>query len=88
MGGLLVRDGQVVTDGFARSSNDSTIRGFKGLYKANRVGAVKAVGAIIKNTYRTLMTRGLKGCLVWSEDEETRAYFAGMVASTGWPFLD
>lgn len=85
---LLVRDGQVVTDGFARSSNDSTIRGFKGMYKADRVGAVRAADAIIKNTYRTLMTRGLKGCLVWSEDEETRAYFAGMVGADGWPFLD
>jgi DUF2075 family protein len=26
---------------------------------------------IIKNTYRTLMTRGMKGCYVWSSDEET-----------------
>jgi DUF2075 family protein len=27
---------------------------------------------IIKNTYRTLMTRGMKGCLVYSDDQETR----------------
>jgi DUF2075 family protein len=26
---------------------------------------------LIKNTYRTLMTRGMKGCYVWSSDEET-----------------
>jgi DUF2075 family protein len=30
---------------------------------------------IIKNTYRTLMTRGMKGCFVWSADQETREWF-------------
>lgn len=85
---LLVRDGRVVTDGFARSRNDSTIRGFKGMHKKNPSAATEAADAIIKNTYRTLMTRGQKGCFVWSEDEETRAYFAGMVGVKGWPFLD
>lgn len=30
---------------------------------------------IIKNTYRTLMTRGIKGCYIYATDEETREYF-------------
>lgn len=30
---------------------------------------------IIKNTYRTLMTRGMKGCYVYFTDSETREYF-------------
>ena len=30
--------------------------------------------AIIRNTYRTLMTRGQKGCYVYSPDPETNAY--------------
>lgn len=30
---------------------------------------------IIKNTYRTLMTRGMKGCYVYCTDAETREYF-------------
>lgn len=29
---------------------------------------------IIKNTYRTLVTRGMEGCYVWGEDEELRVY--------------
>jgi uncharacterized protein len=29
---------------------------------------------IILNTYRTLMTRGLKGCYVWCVDEETQGW--------------
>lgn len=32
---------------------------------------------IIKNTYRTLMTRGQKGCYVYFVDKETRDYFEG-----------
>ena len=30
--------------------------------------------ALIKNTYRTLMTRGMKGCYVYVCDEELRNY--------------
>jgi DUF2075 family protein len=30
---------------------------------------------IIKNTYRTLMTRGMKGCYVYCTDQETAEYF-------------
>lgn len=85
---LLVRDGRIVTDGFARSRHDSTLRGFKGWHKRDPQAAEEAADAIIKNTYRTLMTRGSKGCLVWSEDEETRAYFADMTAADVRAFLD
>ena len=38
--------------------------------KANRKAE-----AIIKNTYRTLMTRGMKGCYVYFTDKETAEYF-------------
>ncbi len=72
---LLVRNGEVITDGFARSKNDTTMHGFKGLHKRDPEAARAAADEIVKNTYRTLMTRGAKGCYVWSEDEETRAYF-------------
>ncbi len=72
---LLVRGDDVVTDGFARSPQDSTLRGFKKRYKQDPAVAVRAADEIVKNTYRTLMSRGAKGCFVWSPDEETREYF-------------
>jgi DUF2075 family protein len=34
---------------------------------------------IIKNTYRTLMTRGMKGCYVYCTDPETQEYFKSML---------
>lgn len=73
---LLVRDGQVVTDGFARSGHDRTLRGFKKMHREDAAKAEAIADQIIKNTYRTLMTRGAKGCLVWSADEETNQWFA------------
>jgi len=40
--------------------------------------ATAELDLIIKNTYRTLMTRGMKGCYIFSEDEETRDWFRGI----------
>lgn len=37
--------------------------------------ANRKADAIIKNTYRTLMTRGMKGCYVYFVDKETENYF-------------
>ena len=37
---------------------------------------------IIKNTYRTLMTRGMKGCYVYSVDQETQQYFQNQLKSS------
>ena len=36
---------------------------------------------IIKNTYRTLLTRGMKGCYVFFTDKETQEYFLSKVLS-------
>ncbi len=74
---LIVRDGRVITDGLKRAKSDQSIRGFKGLYKKDPIKASAKVDPIIKNTYRTLMTRGMKGCYLYCTDKETREYFKG-----------
>jgi DUF2075 family protein len=70
---LLVRQGVVVTDALARASADKTMQGRKQLVKTIE-GRVK-LDLLIKNTYRTLMTRAMKGCYVYFTDPETAAYF-------------
>jgi uncharacterized protein len=72
---LIVRDGKVITVPEARASSDRSIHGWKKMMKANPTETKKRLDAIIKNTYRTLMTRGAKGCYVYFVDEETRQYF-------------
>jgi len=68
---LVVRDGIVTTVPEARSKQDSSIKGYKKLRKENAAEAERLASEIIKNTYRTLMTRGQKGCFVYCTDLET-----------------
>ncbi len=72
---FVVRDGVVITDAGKRSSNDRSIRGYKTMLKKQPENARKVASEIIKNTYRTLMTRGQKGCYLFCTDSETRDYF-------------
>ena len=71
---LIVRDGKVITDAAKRSKMDKSLNGYKGLFKKEPLAAREKADLIIKNTYRTLMTRGTKGCYVYSIDPETNLY--------------
>jgi DUF2075 family protein len=72
---LVVRDGKVITVPDARASTDKSVYGWKALMKEDPETAKARLDAIIKNTYRTLMTRGQKGCYIFSTDKETQDYF-------------
>jgi hypothetical protein len=72
---LIVRNGVVITDASKRASSDNSVKGFKKLMKENPEEAKEQLDLIIKNTYRTLMTRGMKGCYVYCVDKETREWF-------------
>lgn len=75
---FIVRDGVAITDPSKRSKMDSTIKGYKSLLKKDREKAKGKIDAIIKNTYRTLMSRGMKGCYVWAVDLETNKWLKEM----------
>ena len=68
-------DGKIVTDFTERARTDQSLRGIKGMYKKNPQEALKLADEIIKNTYRTLMTRGMKGCYIYCEDVNLENYF-------------
>jgi DUF2075 family protein len=72
---LIVRDNQIFVDPSKRSRMDNSIKGYKSLLSQNPELAKEKITRIIKNTYRTLMTRGMKGCYVYCVDEETNEYF-------------
>jgi DUF2075 family protein len=72
---LIFRDGRLLVNPAKRSKMDSSIKGYKTMLKSNPDKAMELIRAIIKNTYRTLMTRGMKGCYVWCADEELADYF-------------
>ncbi len=72
---LLARDGRLITDPDGRSVMDRSIRGWKKLMRQDPEGTAKRLDLIIRNTYRTLMTRGMKGCYVYFTDDTTRRFF-------------
>ena len=75
---LLIRNGEVVTLPENRSRMDSTIKGYKKALREDADAARRRAERIIKNTYRTLMSRGQKGCYVFCTDGETAEYFRQM----------
>ena len=73
---LIARDGQLITDPTARSKMDRSIRGWKKLMRENPEETTARLDRIIRNTYRTLMTRGMKGCYVYFVDDGVRDIFS------------
>jgi hypothetical protein len=71
---LVIRDGQWVEFPDRRDKHDKSIKGYYKLLLEDHLAAQRRAREIIRNTYRTLMTRGLKGCYLYSVDEETNAY--------------
>lgn len=67
-------DGRVVTDKSAISSDDKS----SGIRGANDDVARR----LILNTYKTLLTRGQKGCYVYCEDDALRKYLKSMITES------
>ena len=76
---LIVRNGQVLVYPTKRAKTDHSIKGYKTLLKKDEEAGRQKIRSIIKNTYRTLMTRGMKGCYVYFTDKETREYFQSKI---------
>lgn len=72
---LVVREGKVVTDARKRATTDKSLSGYQTLHRQNPEEARVLADSIIKNTYRTLLTRGMKSCRVYCVDSETQEYF-------------
>ena len=77
---LSYKNNRVVTDGLKRSPNDQSLKGFKAMVKKNSKEALQQADAIIKNTYRTLMTRGMKGCYVYFCNQALGEHFRELMA--------
>ncbi|MFC1530586.1 DNA/RNA helicase domain-containing protein, partial [Gemmatimonadota bacterium] len=79
---LLVRNGEVHIDAGERSSQDRSIWGYKTMLREDPGQARTLAERVVKNTYRTLMTRGQKGCYLYCIDEETNEYFRAMAGES------
>ena len=65
---LVFRNGEVQTDYTSRSKTDKSLKGIK----AGRNYSL--ADRIIRNTYKTILSRGQKGCFIYCEDDQLREY--------------
>lgn len=72
---LIARNGEILVDPSKRAKTDQSIRGWKKMIESEGEPIKDKIKSIIKNTYRTLMTRGMKGCYVYFMDKELEMYF-------------
>lgn len=78
---MLVRNGKIVTEAASRAKADRTVFGYRKLLQKSPKETKAKLELIIKNTYRTLMTRGMKGCYVYFTDKETESFFSGALGT-------
>ncbi|EFM10711.1 DEAD-like helicase domain fused to uncharacterized conserved domain [Paenibacillus curdlanolyticus YK9] len=76
---LTYRDGQVVTDYTKRARTDQSLKGIARMMKEDADKARKLADDIIRNTYRTLMTRGQKGCYIFCTDKALEEYLRSRI---------
>ncbi|MDZ5710641.1 DUF2075 domain-containing protein [Jeotgalibacillus haloalkalitolerans] len=68
-------NGEVITDFTKRAKTDQSLKGIKTMAKEDPEKAQALADRIIRNTYRTLMTRGQKGCFVFCTNPKLNDYF-------------
>ena len=72
---LRYENNHIVTDYKKRAKTDQSLKGINKIAKEDGYEeAEKIADTIIKNTYKTLMTRGMKGCYVYCTNKELEKY--------------
>lgn len=76
---LKYREGKIITDFKERASTEKSLYGLYVLMKKDKTYYQNLVDTIIRNTYRVLLTRGIKGCYVYSVDKELQKYLKKII---------
>ncbi|MFG6146822.1 DNA/RNA helicase domain-containing protein [Halobacillus sp. B23F22_1] len=85
---LIFQDGEVKTDYTKRAKTDSSLRGIKKMSKEDPEKAFREADVIIRNSYRTLMTRGQKGCYIYCTDKDLQEYLERRVKKLRLEIID
>ena len=72
---LQVSNGRLTTNPKARAKTDKSLNGYISESKVEPERAEAKADELIRNTYRTLMSRGMKGCYVYFTNPEVKKYF-------------
>ena len=72
---LEVVDGRLRGNPLNRSKHDKSLQGFKNAFEANPAAALDRADRLIRNTYRTLLTRGMLGTGIYCTNPDVAAFF-------------
>ena len=78
---LAFRDGRIVVDASKRASSDQSVRGLRQMSRDKPAEAAVLAERIVKNTYRTLLSRGMKGCYVYCVDAALAEHLRSRLAA-------
>jgi len=70
---LVLRDGQLLANPSARARSDKSLSGWRAAISTQPAETEERVSRLIRNTYRTLMSRGMKSCWVFACDPGLQA---------------
>ena len=76
---LSFENGVLTTKPSARARTDQSLKGYKKELAINPEAAQAKADELIRNTYRTLMSRGMKGCYVYFTDKAASDYFKSLL---------
>ena len=76
---LRYENNKIVTDVTERAKTDQSIKGINKIAQEDENKAEKIADELIKNTYKTLMTRGQKGCYIYCVDKALAQYLRNRI---------
>jgi DUF2075 family protein len=82
---LRFEDDRLFTDHTKRAKSDASLKGIKSLAKSDPSRAHRIADEIIRNTYRVLMTRGMRGCYAFCTDPGVADYLRSRQPSSTIP---
>ena len=80
---LRFESGRVITDYTRRAKSDKSLHGLIGPANKGSEEALADIDLIIRNTYRTLMSRGMKGCYVYCTDGPLASFLKSRIEGYG-----
>ena len=84
---LEVEDGLLVSKPENRAKHDKSLQGYKSALKVGVPGTAERADRLIRNTYRTLMTRGMKGTFIFCTDVKVAELLRKSLEASGYRSL-
>ncbi len=81
---LAIEDGLLVGKADGRAKHDKSLQGLKAALSDHPVEANKKADRLIRNTYRTMMTRGMLGTYIYCDNPEVATFLRTSLEQSGY----